>query len=126
MNKHEFHIALLFITLITAGVIGYQLANGDFGVPGESNIELDLHSLTKRTSSDPDIDILLPVFEIPIEIEETAGKSTKIDFYFPSELPPPASSAGSDIAGGQEEKHNISADNDENEDSQNFPKRHPD
>lgn len=61
MTKYEFHTALLCLALIVAGVLGYQLVNGDDGE--SAGYWTDFFSQTEvlEHRHDSQIEILLPV-----------------------------------------------------------------
>lgn len=77
MTKHEFHIALLLLALIIAGVLGYQFANSGYNNKTDTWANALLNSNPDNRNFDIEMEIQPPVFEQhEAEQEASAGKNS--------------------------------------------------
>lgn len=94
MSKHDFHISLLIIALIVAGVIVHQLVNDELGIPGKSSIVLNIDKLTTYSSSDSTIGFspsLLKYQQVDSDKNNTAKSYEHILLPWETVLNPPDS-----------------------------------
>ena len=88
MTKHEFHIALLLLALISAGVLGYQLANSGF----DNRKDVWSNALLNSNPGNCDLDIKIDIQPPALSGDKasqklSAVKDTRGDRYRYSEIP---------------------------------------
>lgn len=88
MTKHESHIALLLLALITVGVLCYQLANSGFDDRTDSWSYALLNSNPDHCNFNIEIDIRPPAFSGNKAHQDTSVlKNSREDHYRHPEIP---------------------------------------